>query len=128
MPMSIDMFEFDMAQLNQSVEISEPLVFAFEILGKKWNAIIIDLLHQTDCRFSEIASAISGLSDRVLTVRLYELEEQGILTKSTHNFGKAKYTYQLTEKGRDLAKEIQTIKKWSSRWMAQSKDNDGNGK
>ncbi|MBS4761638.1 helix-turn-helix transcriptional regulator [Carnobacteriaceae bacterium zg-ZUI252] len=112
-----------MAQVHVDLNESDDLIFAFEILGKKWNAVIIDVLYQTDCRFSEIASAITGISDRVLTVRLQELEQEQIIMKSTHNFGKAKFTYKLTKKGFELAKEVQNIKKWSSRWR---KDNDGN--
>ena len=56
----------------------------FQILGKKWNGLIIDvLLEGGPQRFVDIAAMIPDVSDRVLTERLKELEAEGIVGRVT---------------------------------------------
>ena len=51
------------------------LAGAFELFGKRWNAVIIDVLLQRPARFAELSRAVPGLSQRVLSERLRELAE-----------------------------------------------------
>lgn len=114
--MTIDMLEFDMAQIDKTITVSENLINTFDILSKKWNAIIIYLLSQKECRFSEIIQHLPQLSDRILSVRLNELIALQLVKKNTQNFGKAKFTYRLTEKGNELAKALHDIERWAKKW------------
>lgn len=117
--MTIDMLEFDMAQVDKLVTLSDEFVNAFEIFAKKWNAIIIYLLAQKECRFSEIIQHLPQLSERILSVRLTELIALKLVEKNTHNFGKAKFTYRLTEKGNELAKALHDIERWAKKWNSE---------
>lgn len=84
---------------------------AFSILGKKWNGLIIDvLIVEEKQRFVDLAKKIPMLSDRVLTERLKELEEENIVEKDGG-------LYQLTEKGKSLQGTIQAVKDWSHDWV-----------
>lgn len=114
--MTIDMLEFDMAQIDKMITVSEEMINAFEIFSKKWNAMIVYLLAQKECRFSEIIQHLPQLSDRILSVRLNELIALELVEKNSHNFGKAKFTYRLTEKGSELAKALHDIERWAKKW------------
>jgi DNA-binding HxlR family transcriptional regulator len=86
------------------------LTFAFEILGKRWSALILDLLASRPARFSEIVRAVPGLSDKMLTERLAELTENGLVARRSDN-GSA--NYHLTVSGRELAPALDAIRKWA---------------
>lgn len=86
------------------------LTFAFAILGKRWSALILDLLGWRPARFSEILRAIPGLSDKMLTERLAELTENGLVERRPEN---GSPSYQLTASGRELAPALDAIRKWA---------------
>lgn len=83
---------------------------AFSILGKKWNGLIIQvLLEQQEQRFVELSKKIPMLSDRVLSERLRDLEDEGIIEKSDSH-------YRLTDKGLGLQESFESVKIWSEEW------------
>lgn len=74
---------------------------------------------RSDCtRFSDIAHTIPGLSDRLLSERLKELEAEGIVTRNVIPETPVRIEYRLTEKGRDLDAVMEAISDWSARWIA----------
>ncbi|GMA07477.1 transcriptional regulator [Tetragenococcus halophilus subsp. flandriensis] len=90
---------------------------AFSILGKKWNGLIIDvLLQEKSQRFVDMAHKIPMLSDRVLTERLKELENEGIVSKSDG-------LYQLTDKGAGLEDVLDSVRNWSQDWVSEKECN-----
>lgn len=101
----------------QSICVCPKYESAFQILGKRWNGLIISVLHKKDCRFSEIARAITELSDRVLTERIRELEEQQIIEKYQDDTNCLRPQYRLTEKGKRLAEALMPIQEWADNWM-----------
>lgn len=89
----------------------------FEILGKKWNGLIIDVLIEDGCqRFVELATKIPDVSDRVLVERLKELEEKGILDRKVFSEESNRIEYGLTEKGLELKPVMDEIKTWGEKW------------
>lgn len=88
----------------------------FEMLGKKWNGLIIEvLLHEKTQRFKDLAAHVKDCSDRVLCARLKELESEGIVTRNTFaDSGRIEYT--LTDEGRELAPVMSAIHTWSDKW------------
>ena len=54
---------------------------AMRVLGKKWTCLILRCLLAEPRRFTEISGYIDGLSDRLLSQRLQELEEEGIVQR-----------------------------------------------
>ena len=76
---------------------------AIEVLGRRWTgAIVMTLIHGCPRRFNELLAAIPGLSDRLLTERLRELEAEGIVARTVEAFRPVRVLYALTEKGRAL--------------------------
>nr|WP_299414764.1 helix-turn-helix domain-containing protein [uncultured Sulfitobacter sp.] len=91
---------------------------ASELIGKRWTGAIIRTLFHGKTRFREIADAIPGMSDKLLSTRLKELEHAGIIRPTDTERG-----YALTEKGKDLRLILIEIAKWAHRW-AQKPDGE----
>jgi len=54
---------------------------AMQVLGKKWTCLILRCLLAEPRRFTEISGYVQGLSDRLLSQRLQELEDEGIVNR-----------------------------------------------
>lgn len=90
---------------------------AFEILGKRWNGLIIRVMFDGPKRFTDISSHIPNMSDRMLGERFKELEAQGIIKRSVYPEIPVRIEYSLTEKGRALRKALEEIQNWASAWI-----------
>jgi DNA-binding HxlR family transcriptional regulator len=91
---------------------------AVELVGKRWTgAILYVLLQGGRLRFTQIAQAVPDLSDRLLSERMKELEAKGIVVRHVSDGTPVKVTYELTEKGRQLAPALGELKTWADRWL-----------
>ena len=91
---------------------------AVELVGKRWTgAILYVLLHGGKQRFTEIANAVPDLSDRLLSERMKELEARRIVIRHVSDGTPTKVSYELTEKGRELAPALAELKTWADRWL-----------
>ena len=87
-------------------------------MGKRWTgAILAVMLQGGPMRFSEIANAVPDLSDRLLSERMKELEARGIVERHVTASTPTKVSYELTEKGRELAPALAELKTWADRWL-----------
>ena len=93
----------------------EELKLIYEMIGKKWNLLIIKTLFEKRRRFTEIRNEIPKLSDRVLTERSRELEIYNIIKRIVYARIPVKVEYELTKKGRDTAKIFLEMKEWNKR-------------
>lgn len=90
---------------------------AFELLGKRWNGLIIKVLLDGPKRFSDISNLIPKLSDRVLAERFKELEEQGIVERNVYPETPVRIEYRLTRKGTALENVLREVQKWADQWV-----------
>ena len=67
-------------------------------------------------RFSDISTYVSGLSDRLLSQRLQELEEAGIVERQFFAQRPVTVEYSLTEKGQALRQVVSAIQDWADDW------------
>ncbi len=89
-------------------------------IGKRWTLLILLELYKGDSkakRYSEIKSGMEGITPKVLSLRLKELEKEDLIKKriDTSSFP-VKCEYSLTRSGLDFIRIIQDIKKWSLKW------------
>ena len=89
---------------------------AIELIGKRWTGAIVSAMTEGPLRFGELARAVPGLSDRLLSQRLRELEDEGLVEREVEAGTPVRVTYSLTEKGSDLRPAIQELKQWARRW------------
>jgi len=90
---------------------------AVDLIGRRWSGAILRVIYDGSHRFSDIAHAVPGLSDRLLSERLKELESEGVLTRTVYPETPVRIEYCLTEKGRDLGQVMDEISKWAEKWL-----------
>ena len=90
---------------------------AIQLLGKRWTGLLLDALMSGPKRFCELTSAVEGLSDRVLSDRLRELEVEGIIERAVYPQIPVRVEYRLTEKGCDLKPVVDAIHTWAQTWI-----------
>ena len=90
---------------------------ASQILGKRWTGLLLLALMDRPRRFCELTSLVEGLSDRVLSDRLRELEVEGIVSRVVYPNIPVRVEYQLTEKGRALKPVVDAIQHWANEWV-----------
>lgn len=98
---------------TQELRICSHVDRVFALLGKRWTGLVIDLLLQRPARFSELARAVPGLSERVLAERLRELQAAGIVEREVDPGPPITATYRLTEVGQRLGPAIEALRAWA---------------
>jgi len=91
---------------------------AIELVGKRWSGTILRAIMNRPMHFSEISSHIEEISDRSLSLRLKELESEGLITRSVEATQPVGVSYELTDKGRDLEAVITELERWAHDWVA----------
>jgi DNA-binding HxlR family transcriptional regulator len=92
---------------------------AVELVGRRWTGAILEVLRQSPrpLRFSEIATAIPALSDRLCSERVKELEARGLVRREVHPGPPVRVTYELTDMGRALEPALDELKAWAQAWL-----------
>lgn len=85
------------------------------IVGKWKTQILLHLLFEGTMRFGELRSAISGITHKVLTDNLRELEAHGIVERVVYPQVPPKVEYSLTEYGHTLAPILRELHRWGAR-------------
>jgi len=91
---------------------------AIEIIGRRWTGAIVRALLAGDTRFCQIRSTVPGLSDRLLSERLKELEAEHIVERRVYADPAARIEYHLTDMGEALAAVVQSVSAWAEEWLA----------
>lgn len=86
---------------------------AAELAGRKWNAAILLAGARGARRFSEYRTLVEGISDRLLTSRLKELEREGLITRDVRPTTPVSITYALTAPGEELISLLHPLVGWS---------------
>lgn len=89
---------------------------AIELVGRRWTGAILSAMLMGATRFTDIIHAVPGLSDRLLSERLKELESQAIVERIVHPETPVRIEYRLTEKGYELNTAVTALSDWAARW------------
>jgi DNA-binding HxlR family transcriptional regulator len=90
---------------------------AIELIGSRWTGAVIRALGAGLYRFSDLTAAVPGLSDRMLSERLKELEAEGIVVRTVIPETPVRIEYRLTEKGRALSSVVKEVSEWAEVWL-----------
>lgn len=90
---------------------------AVELIGKRWTGAIVSVLLNGPHRFNELMSAIPGISDRLLTERLRELEAEELIVRRVESGSPVKVVYELTCAGAELKGPMDALGHWAEKWI-----------
>jgi DNA-binding HxlR family transcriptional regulator len=86
---------------------------AVELIGRRWSGAIIQMLFLKPARFAELRGVIPDITDRMLSERLQELEEEGLVVRTVIPETPVRVEYRLSPKGRALEPAMGAIGKWA---------------
>jgi DNA-binding HxlR family transcriptional regulator len=89
---------------------------ASELIGRRWTGAILFVLLKSRCRFATLRDAIPEITDRMLSDRLQELEQEGIVERTVIPAMPVRVEYALTRKGRALGAAVDAIVEWAHKW------------
>ena len=82
-------------------------------VGDKWSVLVICLLGERSHRFSELKRAIEAISQRMLTLTLRQLEQDGLVTRTAHASVPPRVDYALTPLGESVLEPITALMLWA---------------
>lgn len=90
---------------------------ASDLLSKKWTLLMIRILLGGKKRFGEFKQQLPDVSDRLLSERLKELEDLGIIYRTVHNTKPVLIEYELSAKGLALEPVVEAVQNWGDIWV-----------
>jgi len=90
---------------------------AIELIGRRWSGAILQVMRGGTTRFNDLAASIPGLSDRMLSERLKELEAEGLIERRVIPDTPVRVEYHLTPKGEALGTVLDAVALWAHDWL-----------
>ena len=88
-------------------------------IGDKWSVLVIMLLRERARRFNELKRGIDGISQRMLTLTLRNLERDGLVTRTVTPSIPPRVDYELTTMGHSLSQPVQALGAWAFRHLGE---------
>ncbi|MFB6143909.1 MAG: winged helix-turn-helix transcriptional regulator [Candidatus Nanohaloarchaea archaeon] len=90
-----------------------PITATAQLIGKKWHPVIIDrLLREGSLGFNSLKEEVDGISSKVLSESLENLQENGLVDREIVNEKPVRVRYSLTDEGKSLEPVIDAMKEW----------------
>ena len=94
------------------METSCPAEMALQVIGGRWKVVILWFLLQRTMRFSELLRSVRGITQKMLTQQLRELERDRIVQRTVHPKVPPKVEYSVTALGRTLRPIVEAMHRW----------------
>ncbi len=88
------------------------MVYALYMLAGRWKLVILHKLETDKLRYTEIKQLMPGITDRMLTLQLKEMERDGLITRTVYPTVPARVDYELTPSARTLVPVWQGLEQW----------------
>jgi DNA-binding HxlR family transcriptional regulator len=95
--------------------VVEALDRALAAVGDRWTLLIVAALLDGPRRYGDLQEAIPGIATNVLTQRLRSLQEEGLVGAEPYSDRPARYSYELSQAGRELAGALRLLADWAAR-------------
>ncbi|MBN1533764.1 MAG: helix-turn-helix transcriptional regulator [Spirochaetes bacterium] len=99
-----------------------PVTSAIAVIGGKWKLIIVCRLYDGTRRFGELRKSIEGITTKMLTQQLRELERDGIVHREVFREVPPKVEYTLTKLGLSLKPVVEALSGWGERFEARRRN------
>lgn len=104
-----------MARVGDDCErASDELTRVFALLGKRWSGLVVAVLTSGPVRFAELRRAIPGISERMLSDRLAELADSGLVVREVLEGPPLGVSYRLTPAGMALRPALEELSRWAN--------------
>lgn len=101
-----------------------PVYTTMNFMGKRWTMLVLLELYKGKARwkrYSELKNALKDITPKVLSMRLRELEKEGLVIHRVESSGfPVKSKYRLSESGEDFVKVIKGVKRWGLKWKVKN--------
>lgn len=97
-----------------------PAETAISLLGSKWKLLILRELFKGMRRFGELARSVPGISQKMLTQQLRQMEEDGLVSRKIYPEVPPRVEYSLTGIGTSLKPVLDAMHKWGAKYMMQT--------
>lgn len=108
-------YEKDFDSYMDFLDRACPVEVTLSVIGGKWKGIILYHLQSRPLRFNELRRLIPDVTQRMLTLQLRELEEDGVIHREVYPVVPPKVEYSLTDFGSTLSPVILSIRQWGKR-------------
>jgi DNA-binding HxlR family transcriptional regulator len=98
---------------SAAIQCDVALTSVFGVLGKRWTGLVIGVLLERPARFAEIARAIPGITESMLSTRLGELKDAGLVTREVLEGPPIASLYRLTASGEALRPALMALEEWA---------------
>lgn len=97
---------------NEQCIISCDLTYAVQKIGGRWKLLLLDKLAHKKYRFSELKKEFSYMSERMLTLQLKAMEQDGLIKRTAYAAIPPKVEYEITELAKELAPILDQLRDW----------------
>jgi DNA-binding HxlR family transcriptional regulator len=111
---------------GECVRADATLVRALDLLGKRWTGVVLATLRGGPAGFRALSRAVEGISDSMLSERLSELTDAGLVSRTVAEGPPLSVAYALTDAGRALLPALEQIGRWAEEYLP-TKDTVGSG-
>jgi DNA-binding HxlR family transcriptional regulator len=102
---------------SAGIQCDRALTSVFAVLGKRWTGVVIGVLLERPARFVEMARAIPGITESMLSARLTELKDAGLVTREVVEGPPIASVYRLTPSGEALRPALTALGDWAHTHM-----------
>lgn len=110
---------------NEQYIIECNLTYAVHKIGGRWKLPILSKLEEGRLRFSELRREFPHITERMLTLQLRSLEQDGLLKRTVHAEVPPRVEYELTDTARELGPILEQLSAWGRRYRAITGDEAG---
>ena len=105
-------------RLNRPARSGCPIAATLDVVGDRWSLVIIRDMINGKARFGEFLASPERITTNVLTDRLMQMEEAGLVDRTTYQQRPPRFEYKLSAKGRALLPVLQEMCRWANRFVA----------
>lgn len=99
-----------------------PVETTLMVMGDKWKILILRDLMGGTMRFGQLRKSVGGISQKVLTSQLRDMEAKGLVTREVFAEVPPRVEYTLTEVGRSLAPVLDALRIWGEQYQAMTQE------
>ncbi len=94
-----------------------PVEVTLQLIGNKWKVLILRELLDDTKRFGELSRGINGISQKMLTQQLRQMEKDSLVNRKVYAEVPPKVEYSLTREGRSLEPVLEAMSQWGKKYL-----------